>query len=193
VTLIAHFLYGGAWALFGFLHSITAGAGPRRGLGRLFGPGHRLAYNALALIEISAVMRVGERLGNGGAAFKQSSAVIVLRWTMLGLGLVVGISGLRAYRLGPFVGLAQLGGEGDGEQPLVIDGLHHYMRHPLYTAALLLLWGRVSSELSLATAIWGSLYLLIGSSFEERRLVARYGGTYASYRDVTPRFIPRLF
>ncbi|GHD03960.1 hypothetical protein GCM10019060_40440 [Novosphingobium pokkalii] len=104
----------------------------------------------------------------------------------------VGLSALRAYRLGPFVGWSQLRGEEDAVQTLVVTGLHRKVRHPLCTAALLLLWGRVDDELSLATAIWGSLYLAVGSHFEERRLMSRYGESYRRYRAITPRFFPRL-
>ena len=57
-------------------------------------------------------------------------------------------------------------------------GLHRYVRHPLYSALFLCLWGLVQDPLSLATALWGSLYTLIGTYFEERKLISLYGEAY---------------
>jgi len=53
-----------------------------------------------------------------------------------------------------------------------------------------MLWGRVAGELDLATAQWGSLYLLVGTWFKERRLLKLYGTEYADYRHHIPAFIP---
>ncbi|KPF53464.1 protein-S-isoprenylcysteine methyltransferase [Novosphingobium sp. AAP1] len=193
MTLADHILYAGAWAGFALCHSLTAGAGPSHGMGRLFGRGHRLAYNALAFVQIVVVLGLGRWLAQGNQPFAQPLWLTSLRWGMVVCGLVLGLFALRAYRLGPFVGWAQLRGEEDAAQDLAVAGLHRHMRHPLYTAALLLLWGRVDHELALATAIWASLYLAVGSHFEERRLLARYGEAYSRYRAITPRFFPSLF
>jgi len=193
MNLVDHILYAGAWVAFGLSHSLTAGAGPKRGLGHLFGRAHRLAYNGLAALQIALVMSVGAWAARGEPPFSMPQWLVLLRWGMILGGLVLGTVALRAYDFGAFAGLAQFRGEEDATQPLVSDGLHRHMRHPLYTAALLLLWGRVDGELALATAIWGSLYLAIGSHYEERRLMVRYGETYSRYRAITPRFFPRLF
>ncbi len=192
MTLGGHLLYGGAWLAFALCHSLTAGAGPQRGLGRLFGRAHRIGYNALATVQIALVLGVGAWVAQGDRPYAMPLVLTGLRWAMIAFGFALGVLGLRAYRLGPFAGWAQLRGEEDAAQPLVVDGLHRHMRHPLYSAALLLLWGRVDSELALATAVWGSLYLAIGSHYEERRLLTRYGEAYRRYRAITPRFFPRL-
>jgi protein-S-isoprenylcysteine O-methyltransferase Ste14 len=76
------------------------------------------------------------------------------------------------------------------DEPLRLDGLHRFVRHPLYTGVFLILWGRVDGDFELATAVWGSLYLLIGTWFEERRLVKLYDGSYVDYRRRVPAFIP---
>ncbi|NBC37191.1 protein-S-isoprenylcysteine methyltransferase [Novosphingobium sp. FSY-8] len=193
MTLVDHLLYAVAWGLFGLSHSLLAGAGPRQGLGRLFGRAHRLAYNVLALVTIALVLALGVWLSRGDHGFAMPRWLMALRLGIVASGLVLGLFALRAYRLGPFVGWSQFRGEEDDGQTLVVTDLHRHMRHPLYTAALLLLWGRVDGELTLATAIWGSLYLAVGSHFEERRLMTRYGEAYRRYRAITPRFFPRLF
>jgi len=78
----------------------------------------------------------------------------------------------------------------DQVEPLVTHGVHRYVRHPLYTALFLVLWGRAFDEAALMTALWGSLYLLIGTRYEERKLLRIYGEDYARYMQVVPRFLP---
>jgi protein-S-isoprenylcysteine O-methyltransferase Ste14 len=77
-------------------------------------------------------------------------------------------------------------------EPLVTEGVHARIRHPLYAGAHLLLWGLVGDPLSLATATWGSIYLVIGTWCEERRLQGLYGAAYEDYRRRVPSLVPRL-
>lgn len=103
---------------------------------------------------------------------------------------VVGVA-LLGYDRRRFLGLAQLQApDAPGDEALRIDGLHRFVRHPLYSGLFLVLWGHAQTEFALATAVWGSLYLLIGTVFEERRLVALYGPAYVVYRVRVPAFIP---
>ena len=76
------------------------------------------------------------------------------------------------------------------DEPLVTGGLHRWVRHPIYTAAFMILWGLVRDPLSLATACWGSLYLIIGTRLEESKLSRRYGEDYRRYQGRVPAFVP---
>jgi protein-S-isoprenylcysteine O-methyltransferase Ste14 len=70
-------------------------------------------------------------------------------------------------------------------------GLYRYVRHPLYTFSLLILW--LSPAMSLNTFIVYlalTVYILIGIIFEERKLVREFGEEYVGYRSVTPMLIP---
>ena len=109
--------------------------------------------------------------------------------TVLGVA-VIGVA-LLGYDRGRFLGTTQIrspGGEAD--EALKTGGLHRYVRHPLYSGVFLVLWGHAQTEFSLATAVWGSIYLLIGAMYEERRLIGRYGEAYVAYRRRVPAFIP---
>ena len=75
-------------------------------------------------------------------------------------------------------------------EPLVTHGVHRYVRHPLYTAMFLVFWGRAFDEAALMTAAWATLYLVIGTRFEERKLLEIYGADYARYSAAVPRFLP---
>jgi protein-S-isoprenylcysteine O-methyltransferase Ste14 len=65
------------------------------------------------------------------------------------------------------------------------------VRHPLYTAGLIFIWliPIMSSNL-LALNVGITLYLYIGSIFEERKLLAEWGDEYRTYQRKVPRLIP---
>lgn len=186
---LAHLLYALAWASFGLGHSLMAGDT----LKRWFGRGYRLAYNGIAVAHFVAVIAVGVVLLE-----KRPDFGFPL-WLEIALGAVSVTGGvllvwfLRWYDLGLLAGTAQLR-DAHAErrpEPLSTTGPHAYVRHPLYAAAFLLLWGRAVDPLHLATAVWGTLYLLIGARVEERRLVRLYGRAYEDYRRRVPAFLPR--
>ncbi|MEM6491456.1 MAG: protein-S-isoprenylcysteine methyltransferase, partial [Pseudomonadota bacterium] len=54
----------------------------------------------------------------------------------------------------------------------------------------LLLVGLISDPFSAATAVWATLYFVVGAKLEERRLHARYGQAYADYAAATPFLFP---
>ena len=78
---------------------------------------------------------------------------------------------------------------------LVIHGPYRWIRHPLYSAAAVLV-----VAISLMTANWFFLatgvallcLLIIRTRTEEANLVARFGDSYQKYMNRTGRFVPRL-
>jgi len=93
-----------------------------------------------------------------------------------------------------FLGLRQLVQGSEGPPPtLVVSGLYRWVRHPLYSAGLVFLWLTPWMTTSMLAFCFGAtLYILIGSAFEERRLLAEFGQAYADYRRRVPRLIPRM-
>lgn len=78
-------------------------------------------------------------------------------------------------------------------EKLHCSGLYNYMRHPLYTFSILFMIARPTMTLRwLLLTILFSLYFWIGSYFEERELVKRFGEEYTLYRKNTPRFLPKI-
>lgn len=187
--LTEHLYYALGWASFGFVHSVLAAESVK---GRLrLGRWHRLAYNGFAAVHLGAIWWLGRSLLGDSPPLGLAPE---LRWagdalTLTGL-IVIGVA-LLGYDRGRFLGTTQLRQPDAAEdEELRIDGLHRYVRHPLYSGLFLVLWGHAQSEFALTTAIWASVYLLIGTYFEERRLLDRYGEAYRSYRAVTPAYIP---
>ena len=191
MSVADHLIYALLWFGFALSHSVLAGADVRHGIGRLAGRAHRLVYNALALVALLAVLATGRWLAGNALPLMIPLALYWVMNVAVIAGLVFGWVAIRSYHLGAFIGTAQLRGTDDNAAPLAVSGLHRWMRHPLYSAVLLIVWGMARSELDLATACWVTLYLIIGSRIEEQRLIARYGDAYRRVRSATPAFLPR--
>jgi len=191
----AHLVYAIAWLSFGLGHSLLAGEAVKARLRPSLGAGYRLAYNGFAVVHLGAIYAIGVWAVGEAGDFALPPAVDGAMTAVSVVGWLVLIIGLRGYDLGRLGGLRQLrnaryGIEEPEDEPLRRDGLHRYVRHPLYTGALLILWGYADDPLALATAVWGSSYLLIGTWVEERRLVRLYGDAYRDYRRRVPAFLP---
>lgn len=193
--LVAQLLYALAWASFGLGHSLLAAPRVKARLRAYVGPSYRLLYNLVAVLHLALVYSVGRVLFAGGAPYALPPWAAAALWAVQGTGWLVLVAGLAGYDLGRLAGTRQLANHRRGvrepeDEPLRRGGLNRLVRHPLYAGGFLILWGRVDGAFALATAVWGSLYLLVGARLEERKLLALYGEDYAEYRRRVPAFIP---
>lgn len=79
------------------------------------------------------------------------------------------------------------------DEKLVTSGFYRLMRHPIYTFSLVVLWLSPIMTWNLLALFLGiTAYMLIGSWFEEQKLLRQFGEAYAEYQKKTPAFIPRL-
>ena len=191
----AQLIYALLWVSFGVVHSLLTLASVKQTLEPWLSYRYRVIYNLVSAVHIGVIMLWGRQL------FHSAEYVVFTDWqhsalfSMGLLGIVILLMSLREYDLGLFSGLKQwrLGRTGQipGElEPLSTQGFHRFVRHPLYTGAFLILWGGADSMYGLMTAIWGSAYLLIGTQFEERKLIDVYGDEYRRYRDSVPLYVP---
>ncbi|MGZ5255660.1 MAG: methyltransferase family protein, partial [Flavitalea sp.] len=84
------------------------------------------------------------------------------------------------------------------ETRLETSGLHQYVRHPLYFGTLMVVWSLWLMMPSLAHLVgvgMMTVYTVIGTILEEKKLLKDYGQQYADYQSKVPMLIPfrRLF
>ena len=196
VTLIeTHMLYALAWISFGAGHSFLANAKTKQRLLPVLGPYYRLAYNIIAGIHIFAVWLTGIWLFDGIRTVTLPESVTTGLTALSVFGIVILLMALREYDLGLLAGTTQIRHHRAGNtqpdlEPLHITGLHAYVRHPIYLGAYMILWGGATDDRGLATALWGSLYLFVGTVFEERYLLKIYGQAYQAYQQKVPSIFP---
>ena len=70
------------------------------------------------------------------------------------------------------------------------NGLLGMMRHPMYLALILYLWCQTFRMMDLVINTLLTLYVLIGTWLEERKLVLEFGKAYLQYQKQVPMLIP---
>jgi len=78
---------------------------------------------------------------------------------------------------------------------LKVEGIHRLVRHPLYSGTILFVWGLffIFPMLNNFIAVLLlTIYVLIGISFEEKKLIKEFGKKYEEYILNVPMLIPDL-
>lgn len=167
------------WLAFFVSHSWLAGDR----LERRFGSRSRLVFNAIAVVMLALPMGMLAHLP-AQLLWQQPSG---LRWALDALGLLA-VAGfvhtLKYYSLAGFIGLRI------ETWPLTFSPWHCWVRHPWYFLMLVMMWSRPLTDTWLLAAISMSLYLVIGSRIEERRLLRLHPGSYGDYCQRVPGLLP---
>lgn len=196
------------WAallIFAVVHSALASHRAKTAAQRLLGAHtaqavYRLIFNAIALVSIAPALFLVVTLPDRELYRLPPPLDVFALIVQFGALLALGYS-LWQMDWAFFLGLRQLSGpppdtslDSTSAARLVTTGLHRYVRHPLYTASLVLL-ALVSpmtlNRLALLTGV--ALYFYVGSIFEERKLVREFGDAYRAYQRRVPRLWPRLW
>ncbi len=157
---------------------------------------YRLLYNVLALVTIFPLILITKGF-DGPIVLVWQGYYQLIRLVLLLFALLLFHGGAGKYDLGYFLGIKQLQ---TGEQHLLLadndefdeTGVFGITRHPWYLASLFFLWSvlpRYRLPVFLAVCIL-SLYLVIGTVLEERKIVARFGDRYLRYRQRVSMLFP---
>ena len=190
IILLAVFSYG-------LLHSILASTRVKAQVRRWFGPKtehwYRLIYNFIAVITLLPILLLPILL------IDEQIYRIPLPWVILTIAIqlfavVILVLGVKQTGITSFIGLSQLLLPEDTSPPrMVTDRLYRYVRHPLYTAGLVIIWLNALMTVNLLALVLGLTgYIIIGAYFEERKLLLEFGDVYAEYRQRTPMLVPRI-
>jgi protein-S-isoprenylcysteine O-methyltransferase Ste14 len=188
----------GYTVFYGVVHSWLASQRmkdwARRTFGRSSERWYRLVYNLLAGLALLPLLPMLVWLPD------RTLYLLPMPWLWLALlGQLVAalgiLYGLWQTNIWHFLGLCQLFGwdvtRQDCQPPLVVRGLYRWVRHPLYFLGLVLIWLTPQMTVNrLALFAVFSVYLYVGTLFEERRLLAEFGDAYRAYQRQVPRLIP---
>jgi len=185
-----------AWTAYCTLHSAmiseTATGFLKRRLGDSF-RFYRLFFNSIAMLTLIPVLWYSHSLRQA-AIFRWEGVWLVPQYLLLGCGILLVVAGGRHYSLGQFVGISQLRGASSGGLAtgggIDSSGVLGVVRHPWYTAVVLLLWAR---DLDMAALVGNgvlTVYIFVGTLLEERKLVHEFGDAYRSYQERVSMFVP---
>jgi protein-S-isoprenylcysteine O-methyltransferase Ste14 len=185
-----------AVAIWGALHSLMAGPRAKQWLHQRIGSpadrGYRLSYNVIAVVTLLPVLAIPARFP-GLTLYQIPPPWVFISTAVQILAVLAIVFTLLQTGAPSFLGVRQLfEPQGSNVSRLQVSGFYRFIRHPLYTAGLAIIWlSPVMTTSSLALFLGFTLYIVIGSRFEERQLVAEFGEPYLEYRQKVPALIPR--
>jgi protein-S-isoprenylcysteine O-methyltransferase Ste14 len=191
-----HIILALAWIIFCVLHSVLANNKIKQEMELSF-PAffkyYRLSYTIFAFASLIWVL-IYQISITSPMLYKP------VRWlTIAGFGITItgaaimlicikkyflSLSGLKSFLANKIVA-----------NELRIDGIHKYVRHPLYLGTFIFIWGGflLFPYLSLLIAICIiTIYTLIGIRLEEEKLLGEFGEAYQNYRQQTPMIFPLI-
>lgn len=186
-----------ACTVFGITHSLLASNSAKRLAARLLGDDIRRRYYRLFFSTMggfaSLLLAALVGLLPDQAIYQIPIPWVFLTITIQGLAAIMIVHGVVQTGAMHFLGFDKiLEKRREGEPDfLVVNGLYRWVRHPLYTASFALLWLMpVMTWNLLALAVGLSIYMWVGTIFEEQKLVESFGQEYEEYRRRTPRIFP---
>ena len=180
-----------ALTVWGVVHSILASHFAKDMISLKLGSAdyYRLAYNGFAGISFLPFLYLMRTLPDQKVYEVPSPWNLAMYGGQLLAIIFLTIAFLQTDSLS-FIGVRQLF-EKEKSGDLVTRGLYRVVRHPLYTFSLLFIWlTSTMTQNSLTVYIGATLYILIGTVFEERKLLRDFGEAYAEYKRKVPMLIP---
>ncbi len=182
-----------AWLLFGLIHSFLATDLIKEPAKKILKQGYkyyRLTYSILATLTLLVVLYYHFNCAKV-ILWQPSIIQKIITGTLVIAGLVIMLLCIKKYFL-DLSGIDAILGT-KREPVLQLDGMHAYVRHPLYFGTLLFVWALFlyypysNNGLS---CICITLYTVIGAWFEEKKLVIEYGNVYQEYQKRVASLVP---
>jgi len=194
------------WCFFGFVHSIMISHFFKEILIKFTGKAfetyfYRIVYNLISLV---IYLKIVYFVKSSTETFLLPRPLIYIFAIISLAGFLIAVIAFFQTNVLEFLGIRQVWmffakGEKEskelfGYDKLVADGMFRFVRHPMYFGvSLVFMFNPFISTLTLIDRICAVSYLIIGTFFEEKRMLRVFGVKYKLYKEDVPRFLPYKF
>ena len=188
-------------SLFCVSHSILASNKIKKTFQNRFGnliAFYRIGYNFISIISFVIIYKMLPQIDITVYELPDPFAKIVILLQVISFLGIVWCA--KYFSTGEFLGWSQLkrfrkssydSDDLDEKSELRIEGPYKYSRHPVYFFSILIIVLRPAMGLTyLIIVVIFVAYFYIGSVFEERRLIEKFGDAYINYQKSVPRILP---
>ena len=157
---------------------------------------YRVFYNLVAVVTIAPIFLYSQSLQKH-VLFCWEGPTIVFQGLLFTIAGLLALAGARHYDMLQLLGLRQIfTGASHGilneSGKLDTSGILGVTRHPWYLGAILLVWAdyRSLTVAMLVTNVILTVYLVVGTILEERKLVLELGEEYREYQRQVSMLLP---
>jgi protein-S-isoprenylcysteine O-methyltransferase Ste14 len=155
---------------------------------------YRLFFNAASLATLLPVVYYSVSIREA-PVFRWEGHMVIVKYLLLATSITLFVAGARHYSVSQFLGIRQIK---TGRATLALSeydtfdtsGILSAIRHPWYTASIIVIWTRDISLSTLLVNMVISAYFIIGTILEERKLLLEFGERYREYQKNVSMFIP---
>ena len=194
-----YFKFISLWVGWCFIHSYLIAPSVTRYLQKHLNNKYyyfRLFYNISAVISF-ILIRLYNPVLDERILFSWSGYLRVIQFSIFASSIALFISGARNYDMKQFLGIIQIALQKANKSisksdKLNISGILKYTRHPWYLGGILFIWSDFNHLVvsSLIMKIILTLYLIIGTFLEERKLLTEFGDEYHKYQKNVSMLFP---
>jgi protein-S-isoprenylcysteine O-methyltransferase Ste14 len=195
---VNYFYATAGWVLWCAFHSALISITVTEYMKRKLGNGfrfYRIIYNTVSVATLIPLLYYS-RMIREAPVFSWEGPWVIVRILLLTAAIYLFVAGGRHYSWAQFSGVAQIrAGQADGSlcdcDSFVVSGIHRIIRHPWYLGGIMIVW---AENLSISTILINniiiSVYFVIGSFLEDRKLVHQFGDQYREYQQSVSMLFP---
>ncbi|MFC1555655.1 methyltransferase family protein [candidate division KSB1 bacterium] len=198
-TLSDYIFIAAIWTFWGSLHSFMISAAATNFLKQRAGEFYkyyRIFFNAVALLTLAGADLYSSSF-TGREIFVWEKPYTLLRSILFILALILFYLGGRQFDMKQFLGIRQiLTGANHAvlteSGQLNTGGILHMTRHPWYLGAIILIWSfhkQIDTVILMINSIL-TVYVVIGTILEEKKLIAEFGDEYRGYQQSVSMLFP---
>lgn len=191
-----YLVIGFLWAAYCALHSFLISTSFTKLMARLlkkYYAFYRLFFNIISIILLIPLIKFTAHQDNN-IIITYTPALNIIRYILITCTLLIFISPfLFNYDILSFFGIRQIfnfGKKDDTSREINKTGLLGIVRHPMYFALIIYLWCQTFRIADIVVNTVLTIYIIIGTLLEEKKLVLEYGDSYIKYQKEVPMLIP---
>jgi protein-S-isoprenylcysteine O-methyltransferase Ste14 len=155
---------------------------------------YRLFYNTVAVATLIPVILYSVKIQDQ-MFYIWDGYLYYIKWFVRTVGLLLFVAGIRHYSMLQFLGIKQIT---DGSKHNLMNlsgeldatGILGMLRHPFYSGVILLFWARDLDNTRLIINTIVTVYVIIGTLLEERKLIIEFDEKYREYQQKVSMFVP---
>ena len=155
---------------------------------------YRLFYNLFSIATLIPVLIYSASVKQQ-PFFVWDGYLLPIKYSLLFVGILFFVMGSRNYSFAQFSGFAQI--REDARHNLInktgklsARGILGVVRHPFYAGIFPLIWSSNLDVMTLIGNIVLSVYVVIGTLLEERKLILEFGDAYCEYQQKVSMLFP---